>query len=93
MRHVVQHNGLLAHNRQSWGFAANQSNNSAIIMLPVTFLLGKSLYLNSLYSYRIFLVLRYEYMRKNATTAPTIIPAVVSQNANCNKIQLKVIGI
>lgn len=33
----------------------------------------------------IFLALRYVYIRKNATTAPTIIPPVVSQNANCIK--------
>lgn len=36
-------------------------------------------------SYSIFLILRYEYIIKNATTPPTIIPAVVSQKANCNR--------
>ena len=45
------------------------------------------LYFKSLRSYRIFLVLRYEYIRKNAITAPTMIPAVVSQNANCIETQ------
>ena len=34
--------------------------------------------------YSIFLARRYEYMRKNATTAPKIIPDVVNQKANCN---------
>lgn len=40
--------------------------------------------------YNIFLSLRYEYMRKNAATPPTIIPAVVIQNANCIKRKLQV---
>jgi hypothetical protein len=40
--------------------------------------------LNNCPDYSIFLVLRYEYVRKNATTAPKIIPAVVNQKANCN---------
>ena len=47
----------------------------------------KEMWLTELYlplseAYNILLVLRYEYIRKNASTAPTIIPAVVSQNAN-----------
>lgn len=38
-------------------------------------------------SYSIFLTLRYEYMRKNATTPPNSIPAVVTQNAYLNHQQ------
>lgn len=38
-----------------------------------------------LLNYNIFLALRYKYTIKNATTAPTSIPAVVSQKANCKR--------
>lgn len=43
--------------------------------------------LNNDLHYRIFLDLRYQYMRKNAITAPTIMPAVVNQKANCNQVK------
>ena len=45
---------------------------------------------NRCFCYRIFLFLRYEYIRKNPTTAPITMPAVVSQNANCKSETISV---